>query len=101
MYHLLHFSDADFVCLSAGLHKYETSNRNGNGANLGEKEQNIGEASSATAVAKPQENGAALDVIKKAGKPEKKDPGDEKPDLGTFWGLLVLGLAYVHHSTSG
>ena len=24
-----------------------------------------------------------------------------KPDLGTFWGLLILGLAYVHHSTSG
>ena len=22
-------------------------------------------------------------------------------DLGTFWGLLVLGLAYVHHSTTG
>jgi hypothetical protein len=23
------------------------------------------------------------------------------PDIGTFWGLLVLGLAYVHHSTTG
>ncbi len=22
-------------------------------------------------------------------------------DLGTFWGLLVSGLAYVHHSTTG
>lgn len=25
----------------------------------------------------------------------------ETPDLGTFWGLLILGLAYVHHSTTG
>ncbi len=22
-------------------------------------------------------------------------------DVGTFWGLLVLSLAYVHHSTTG
>ena len=25
----------------------------------------------------------------------------EVPDLGTMWGLLVLGVAYVHHSTTG
>lgn len=25
----------------------------------------------------------------------------ETPDIGTFWGLLILGLAYVHHSTTG
>jgi hypothetical protein len=24
-----------------------------------------------------------------------------RPDIGTLWGLLVLGLAYVHHSTTG
>ena len=24
-----------------------------------------------------------------------------KPDIGTFWGLLVLGLCYLHHSTTG
>lgn len=23
------------------------------------------------------------------------------PDLGTIWGLVVLGIAYVHHSTTG
>jgi hypothetical protein len=22
-------------------------------------------------------------------------------DVGTFWGLLVLSIAYVHHSTTG
>ena len=25
----------------------------------------------------------------------------ETPDIGTLWGLLILGLAYVHHSTTG
>ena len=25
----------------------------------------------------------------------------EVPDLGTIWGLVVLGIAYVHHSTTG
>ena len=33
------------------------------------------------------------------------DPFESKPqdgiDLGTIWGLLVLGVAYVHHSTTG
>jgi len=32
---------------------------------------------------------------------EGADDPEGKPDLGTFWGLLILGLAYVHHSTSG
>ena len=45
---------------------------------------------------------SSLDSIQTA---EKKDGAQEdtsgSPDLGTFWGLLILGLAYVHHSTSG
>ncbi|KAK9839611.1 hypothetical protein WJX81_000780 [Elliptochloris bilobata] len=28
-------------------------------------------------------------------------PPREVPDLGTIWGLVVLGIAYVHHSTTG
>lgn len=55
-----------------------------------------GKAINATAQAKGSQD--SLDVVKKA---EKKEVDDEKPDLGTFWGLLILGLAYVHHSTSG
>ena len=43
------------------------------------------------------QNGA-LAVLKDG---KKKDEPEEGPDLGTFWGLLILGLAYVHHSTSG
>ncbi len=73
----------------------------GNGANLTEREQRGGDTSTATAVANPEENGAALEVVKKAQSAETGDQQDESPDLGTFWGLLVLGLAYVHHSTSG
>lgn len=37
----------------------------------------------------------------RANSASSSDAEDEKPDLGTFWGLLVLGLAYVHHSTTG
>lgn len=39
----------------------------------------------------------------KQAKERAQPPAEEegKPDLGTFWGLLILGLAYVHHSTSG
>ena len=33
--------------------------------------------------------------------PGKPAEAEGKPDLGTFWGLLILGLAYVHHSTTG
>ena len=33
--------------------------------------------------------------------PEKPVEAGGRPDLGTFWGLLILGLAYVHHSTTG
>lgn len=28
-------------------------------------------------------------------------PASDPPDLGTIWGLVVLGMAYVHHSTTG
>ena len=38
-------------------------------------------------------------LLERARPSEAADP--EQPDLGTFWGLLVLGLAYVHHSTTG
>ena len=77
------------------------SSRNGNGSSPIGNEESTGETSVATAVAQPKENGAALDLVKKAETPDKKNQPDEKPDLGTLWGLLVLGLAYVHHSTSG
>lgn len=31
----------------------------------------------------------------------KPPPAGPAPTFGTFWGLLVLSLAYLHHSTSG
>ena len=33
--------------------------------------------------------------------PATTPPASDPPDLGTIWGLAVLGLAYVHHSTTG
>ena len=31
----------------------------------------------------------------------KKAAKIKAPDIGTLWGLLILGVAYVHHSTTG
>lgn len=31
----------------------------------------------------------------------KKTMKLKAPDIGTLWGLLILGIAYVHHSTTG
>ncbi len=31
----------------------------------------------------------------------KKAAKTKAPDIGTLWGLLILGVAYVHHSTTG
>ena len=84
-----------------GQQAYEARSRNGNGVSPADKEQDTEGALLATAAAQPKENGAALEVVKKAEKSDKREQADEKPDLGTLWGLLVLGLAYVHHSTSG
>ncbi len=33
--------------------------------------------------------------------PFKAAGGGPSPDIGTLWGLVVLSLAYLHHSTSG
>jgi hypothetical protein len=33
--------------------------------------------------------------------PAQAQPGMPAPRMGTLWGLLVLSLAYLHHSTSG
>lgn len=49
--------------------------------------------------AKPSAPSAKLEPIRTGDTAQAA--ADEKPDLGTFWGLLVLGLAYVHHSTTG
>lgn len=32
---------------------------------------------------------------------QQRQPSNRVPDAGTFWGLLILSLAYLHHSTSG
>ena len=32
---------------------------------------------------------------------EKQPGGTNQPNIGTFWALLVLGFAYLHHSTTG
>jgi len=42
--------------------------------------------------------GAAVDPFAPQPAPPAPRPA---PDLGTIWGLVVLGIAYVHHSTTG
>ncbi len=55
-----------------------------------------------------QTAGAAAEIAAGQAEPEPKGGGGDgraakarQPDIGTLWGLLVLGLAYVHHSTTG
>ena len=33
--------------------------------------------------------------------PQQQQQQAQRPDAGTLWGLLVLSLAYLHHSTCG
>lgn len=47
-----------------------------------------------------QKNPQTMQALAKSAK-EKQPGGTEQPNLGTFWALLVLGLAYLHHSTTG
>lgn len=47
-----------------------------------------------------QKNPQTMQALAKSAK-EKQPGGAEQPNLGTFWALLVLGLAYLHHSTTG
>lgn len=55
-----------------------------------------------------QTAGAAAELAAGQAEPGPKGGGGNgradkgrQPDIGTLWGLLVLGLAYVHHSTTG
>lgn len=60
----------------------------------------VGAAQPLAAAAVPDAPTAPAQRRQQAPAPAGGEPA-RRPDAGTLWGLLVLSLAYLHHSTSG